>query len=67
MPQRKTKRRNLLRHQANLERSLRDFREGKKAGHLAEDELTLLITGLEARLLALGDALAATGCDNGDS
>jgi hypothetical protein len=46
-----------------LERSLRDLKAGKKTDHLAEDELDLLVAGLEARLVAVRDALRASSYD----
>jgi hypothetical protein len=63
MQQRTPSRNNLLNHQAMLERSLRDLTAGKKTDHLAEDELGLLIAGLEARLVGVREALKAFGYD----
>lgn len=63
MQHRTPSRNNLLNHQAMLERSLRDLTEGKKTDHLAEEELRLLVAGLEARLVAVRQALRAFGYD----
>jgi hypothetical protein len=59
VPHRRFKRESLLRRQALLERSLRDLRAGKRVDHLTEDELIMLITGLETRLVTLSEAMSA--------
>ena len=53
MPKKGIKQASLLRRQAMLDISLRDLRAGKRADHLTEDELAMLISGIEARLIAL--------------
>ena len=59
MPQKRIKQESLLRRQAMLELSLRDLRAGKRVDHLTRNELVMLISGIEARLIALREALSA--------
>jgi DNA-binding transcriptional regulator LsrR (DeoR family) len=48
----------LLRHEAILERSLRDLVAGIKTSHLSDDEVSITIAGLHDRLSAIRGALA---------
>jgi hypothetical protein len=59
VPEKVIKQESLLRRQAILELSLRDLRAGKRVDHLTGDELVMLISGIEARLIALREAISA--------
>ena len=47
----------LRRHQATITQTLADLRQGRKVDHLPEEEIALLIAGLEQRLAEINSRL----------
>lgn len=49
--------RTLNRHKGALQRTLNDFRAGKRIGHLSEMEVSQMITAIEKRLIIVDERL----------